>query len=95
MSKGTIMLVALGLLCALNLFSYFLMGRDKAHAKRSEWRIPERTLFLAAGCFGALGALIGMHRFRHKTKHWYFRLGFPVMLALQVVLLVGAWCLLN
>ena len=39
------------------------------------------------------GVFIAMHLFRHKTKHWYFRYGFPVILALHLIggaYLIGA-----
>ena len=36
---------------------------------------------------GAVGGLLGMRRFRHKTKHWYFKLGLPALLVVQIVLL--------
>ena len=28
-----------------------------------------------------------MRLFRHKTRHWYFRWGFPLLLALQLAAL--------
>ena len=43
---------------------------------------------MVKGLFGGLGGTLGMFLLRHKTKHWYFRLGFPALLAVQVVLLV-------
>ena len=30
---------------------------------------------------------------RHKTKHWYFKLFFPLMLAAQIALLVWGYTL--
>ena len=44
----------------------------------------------ADGCcaFGAPGALAGMYMFCHKTKHMKFRIGLPVMLAVQLILLL-------
>ena len=74
-------------LAAMNLLAFALMGIDKVKAKRGSWRIPEKTLFLAAAFFGALGGTLGMKVFRHKTRHWYFRWGFPALLAVQLVLL--------
>ena len=71
-----------------NVLAFLLMGIDKWKARRGAWRIPEKTLFLFPVLFGALGGILGMHLFRHKTKHWYFRIGFPLLLAAQVVLLV-------
>jgi len=63
------------------------MGIDKAKAKAGAWRIPEKTLFLVTALFGGLGGTLGMSFFRHKTKHWYFKYGFPALLAVQIVLL--------
>lgn len=73
-------------LAALNLIAFTLMGLDKRKARRSAWRIPEKTLFLAALLGGALGGTVGMHLFHHKTRHWYFRFGFPILLVLQLLL---------
>ncbi len=91
MSRGTVLLIAGIALAVLNLFSFCLMALDKRRARSGAWRVPERTLFLAAGCFGALGGTLGMFLCRHKTKHWYFRLFFPLMLAAQLALLVLRW----
>lgn len=80
--------VAALLLLAANLFSFALMGWDKRCARKGSWRVPEKRLFLAAGCFGALGGVLGMYVYRHKTKHWYFRIFFPLMLTAQIAILV-------
>ena len=56
---------------ALSLIALFLYAVDKGRAKRKKWRIAESVL-LSVGFFGgAVGALLGMNLFRHKTKHWY------------------------
>ncbi len=81
-------MIAALVLLALNLFSFSLMGWDKRCARKGKWRVPEKILFLAAGCFGALGGVLGMYVYRHKTKHWYFRIFFPLMLAAQIALFV-------
>lgn len=75
-------------LLAVNLAAFFLMGLDKRRARRGVWRIPEKTLFLPAVLGGALGGVLGMRVFRHKTKHWYFRFGFPLLLIVQLALAV-------
>ncbi len=72
----------------MNIAAFALMGIDKAKAKAGKWRIPENTLFLAAACFGALGGTLGMLIFRHKTKHWYFKWGFPALMILQAAVFV-------
>ena len=64
------------------------MGADKRRARRGDWRVPERTLFLAALLGGAPGALLGMWAFRHKTRHWYFRFFFPLLAVLQAAGLI-------
>ncbi|MCI8871225.1 MAG: DUF1294 domain-containing protein [Lawsonibacter sp.] len=74
---------------AVNLAAFFLMGADKRRARRGAWRIPERTLFLAALLGGGAGAVLGMRLFHHKTRHWYFRLGLPAVLLVQLAL--GLW----
>ena len=71
-------------LLAVNLTAFVMMGVDKGMAKRGTWRVSERALFLPALLGGALGGTLGMRTFRHKTKHWYFRFGFPLLLVLQL-----------
>lgn len=71
----------------LNGISFFLMVYDKHCAKTGRRRVPEKTLFLFSGLFGALGGTAGMWLFRHKTKHWYFRVFYPLMLLIQAAVL--------
>ena len=84
-------IVILVLLLLLNLISFFLMRHDKQCAKKNKRRVPEKTLFLSAILFGALGGTLGMFLFRHKTKHWYFRVFFPLLLFLQAAVLGYLW----
>ena len=74
----------------LNVISFFLMALDKRLAYRRRRRIPEKVLFLSALLFGALGGTAGMWIFRHKTKHWYFRLFFPLLVVAQAAVLAYA-----
>jgi len=76
------------ILLVMNLMAFSLMGIDKMKAKAGMWRIPEKTLFLVTALFGGLGGTLGMVLFRHKTRHWYFKYGFPALLAAQLVLLM-------
>ena len=73
-------------LLVINLAAFLMMGLDKLRAKHDRWRIPEKALFLSALLGGSLGSILGMQVFRHKTQHWSFRLGMPMILILQLVL---------
>ncbi|MBE6939528.1 MAG: DUF1294 domain-containing protein [Ruminococcaceae bacterium] len=74
-----------------NVAAFVLYGYDKMQAKRDRRRIPEKTLFLVALVGGSAGALAGMYQFRHKTRHWQFRLGLPAILVCHLVL--AGWLL--
>jgi len=76
-------------LLIVNLAAFLLMGVDKARAKKDRWRVPEKTLFLPVVLGGSIGGILGMRVFRHKTQHWYFRIGFPLILVLQIALVFG------
>lgn len=71
---------------AINLAGLLSMYIDKKRAVHKKWRIPEKTLFLVAILGGSAGSIAGMHLFRHKTKHWYFVVGMPLILVIQIIL---------
>ena len=73
-------------LALMSLVLFVVMGADKRRAKAGSWRVPEKTLFLLALLGGAIGGVIGMRVFRHKTKHWTFAWGFPILALLQLAL---------
>jgi len=68
----------------INIVSFMAMKIDKSKAKKHEYRISEKKLFLFVILGGSIGGIMGMYAFHHKTKHWYFRYGFPLILMLQV-----------
>lgn len=78
-------------LILMNMIGLFLMGLDKSKAKRHAWRIPERALFLASLLGGSIGTWAGMYLFRHKTKHWYFVVGMPAILVVQIIAAILIW----
>ena len=75
------LLIAVFVLMSIILF--LVMGRDKALSKTHKRRVPEATLFLLALLGGALGGVLGMQIFRHKTQHISFVVGFPLLALLQ------------
>lgn len=74
-------------LLVINVAAFVMYGMDKKRAVRGQWRIPEKSLLLAAAVGGALGALLGMQIFRHKTRHLKFTVLVPLCLVLWAVLL--------
>ncbi len=75
-------------LIAINITGVILMASDKSKARHHAFRIPEKILFLVAIIGGSAGAWAGMYMFRHKTKHWYFVVGMPAILILQIALAI-------
>ena len=75
-------------LAIMNIASLLIMGIDKSRARNQGWRIPEKTLFLLSLLGGSLGSLMGMYLFRHKTRHWYFVIGMPLILVAHIVLAI-------
>ncbi len=73
-------------LVIINVIAFLTFGADKRRARRDKRRVRESTLFLLAVLGGSIGALLGMYVFRHKTRHWYFCVGIPAILILQIAL---------
>ena len=71
-------------LILINITGFAVMGVDKWKARKQAWRIPEKTLFLISILGGSIGSIAGMYTFHHKTKHWYFVIGMPLILIVQV-----------
>lgn len=78
-------------LLLLNLYALWLTGIDKRSAKKGAFRIPERSLMTVGALGGALGMLIGMKLYRHKTQHAKFQYGIPAFLILQIVVAFAAY----
>ncbi|MFF5994358.1 DUF1294 domain-containing protein [Lysinibacillus sp. KU-BSD001] len=73
----------------LSLILFVLMYNDKQKAIKKEWRIAEKTLLTIAILGGAIGGVLGMYLFRHKTKHNTFAFGFPLLAAIQIFIIVN------
>ena len=75
-------------LAVINLLTFIVYGADKRRARKGKWRVPEKTLFLLPLLGGSVGGILGMRVFHHKTKHWYFVWGIPLILLAQMALAV-------
>ena len=83
-----VMLTIIIYISTINIIGFAIMGIDKFLAKKKAYRIPEATLFTLALFGGSLGTTLAMFLFRHKTRHWYFLYGMPVILLVQVAIIV-------
>ena len=78
-------------LTVMTLLGFMSMYIDKKRAREHKWRISEKTLFLIAILGGSIGTNLGMRVCRHKTKHWYFVVGMPMILVLQIAAVCVLW----
>lgn len=93
---GSPWVLLLAWLAIVNLVTFLVFGWDKFKAKYREKhptarRVPEKALFLLAILGGSAGALLGMRVWHHKTLHRSFRIGIPLILALQILIPTGIW----
>ena len=65
----------------------FLHEGDKYAAIKGKWRIPVATLLGFSFAGGAIGGIIAMYLFHHKTQKNYFAVGLPMMIVTQIVVL--------
>lgn len=77
----------------VNLGSFIMMGLDKSRARAGAWRIPESRFLLVSAAGGAVGVMLGVRAFRHKTRHLKFTVAVPAILVAQVALAV--WLLIR
>ena len=82
----TTMIIAVYLV-VVNLVACITFFIDKRKAENNAYRIPEVVLFFLAIIGGSIGCIIGMYSFHHKTRKWKFRIGMPLILVLQLVLI--------
>ncbi|MBR2186058.1 MAG: DUF1294 domain-containing protein [Lachnospiraceae bacterium] len=71
-------------LLVVNLWGFIQMLIDKKKAERNYWRMSEFSLFIPALLGGALGCLLGMRLFHHKTHKLKFVIGMPLILVIHV-----------
>ena len=78
----------LAYIIVLSLVLLIFMYTDKQKAIKQQWRISEKTLFTLAIFGGAMGGVLGMYLFRHKTKHNRFAFGFSLLAAVQLFIFI-------
>jgi uncharacterized membrane protein YsdA (DUF1294 family) len=81
--NSTAILLVIGV--AWNLATFALMGIDKQKAAKHKYRISEKAIFLCAFLLGGFGIICGMYVFRHKTKHWSFKIFVPIAAITNII----------
>ena len=74
-----------------NLLVFILFGIDKYKAIKGKWRISEKTLIISSFCLGAIGGVLGMITFSHKTKHLKFKLLLPLAIIVNIAIVYIVW----
>ncbi len=83
---STYQIIITCIFAVMSVLGFTVMGIDKSKAKKGQWRIKEAVLFAFAILGGAVGSTLGMYVFRHKTKHWYFAVFFPLLALVDIAL---------
>lgn len=84
MTLGTVVVVALGVYGVASAVTFVAYALDKRAARRSNRRIPEKTLHLMELAGGWPGALLAQRTLRHKTVDVRFRVVFWAIVALHM-----------
>ncbi|TJX68181.1 DUF1294 domain-containing protein [Soehngenia saccharolytica] len=71
---------------AVNIYAFYLFGKDKKLSKTNKWRVSENRLLFVGFVGGSLGGILGMKHFSHKTKKRKFTILIPLFLALHLFL---------
>lgn len=69
----------------MSIITFFLFGIDKLKAKKGSYRIPEKVLIGFSFFFGAIGGILGMYFFHHKTRKVKFYVLIPLFTVLQII----------
>lgn len=75
-------------LAVVSLATFVVFAYDKAAAKRNSTRVMERRLLLLSLVGGAIGGIVAMRLFRHKTRHLKFVILLPLFALCHIVPMV-------
>ena len=82
--KGFLMLYLL----VINVVTAGMFRRDKRYAEEDQGRIPVACLLGICMIGGSVGGLYGMYKYHHKTQVFYFRLGIPMIIVTETILIL-------
>ena len=78
-------------LIGVNLISFIIYGIDKYNAVHKYYRVSEYSLFCLSIFGGAIGSLIGMKVFHHKTKKLLFWVVNIISLIIWIWILIESY----
>ena len=83
--NNPVITILIAYVAIMSLISVIVCIYDKTVSKldRVELRSPERNLMILSAFGGSVAMLITMLIIRHKTKHFSFMFGIPVMIIIQ------------
>lgn len=70
----------------MSIITFTLFGYDKIQAQKGGQRISEKALLIISILGGAIGGLLGMQIFRHKTRHLHFWLILSLSAIIHILL---------
>lgn len=76
------------LLAIINVTGFLVCALDKHRARKGKWRVSEKTIFCIAIFGGSIGVYAALLLFQHKTRHFRFMLGIPVIFIIQAFVTV-------
>ena len=75
-------------LIIINIVTFIIFGLDKYYAIKNKFRVSEATLFCLCLVGGSFLGFIGMKVFRHKIKKSYFKIGVPLIMIIESIVLI-------
>lgn len=78
-------------LASLNTSTFFIYGFDKFFAQIGRFRIPEYALYAFTFLGGAIGAVVAMYVFRHKTRKYSFQGIVALLILIQLAVVIYFW----
>ena len=79
-------IIVIWYLIVINVITFCTFAIDKIKAIKGKWRIREIVLLGLAFIGGSLGGLSAMYVCRHKIKSPQFKIGIPMIILAQVVI---------
>ncbi len=75
-------------LIGINIVAFIIYGIDKYLAVKNKYRISEYSLFILSVFGGAIGAILGMKVFHHKTRKLSFWIVNIILLIIWVIIVI-------